>query len=334
MDLVPSQPSLSAAISKTGSFHNTTPVGTSYRQQVSAINVMSYSTSTTLHLCPRKFLLEKLTAQDSSDETDNIDFLYGHAVGAGVQNYAHTRDIRAAVWDSFISWRGDLDISFDKKKKSFYHALVGVMKFAGEIGELLGDWELAVLSNRKPAIEIAFRLDLGNGYFFMGHIDGVLWNPTTKQFMVLELKTTGFNSISDAQYKNSAQALGYSLVVDMLAAIMNADASNYEVLYCVYKAGIMEWEAIPFIKSRQQRASWLFDLRLDCSILEMFREVNHFPMHGESCYNFFRECEFFQTCDIKSQNLSLMKNAWIACAEDKVTGVDFYFDINSIKEVI
>ena len=327
----------SAASLNHETFHNTTPTGISYRQQVSAINVLSYSTECTLHLCPRKFLLEKLTADTSSDETDNIDFLYGHAVGAGVQNYAHTRDIRMAVWDSFLAWRGDLSIDLEKKKKSFWYALVGVMKFAGEIGELLGEWEIAVQADGKPAIELAFRLDLGNGYFYMGHIDAVLWNPASKQFMVLELKTTGFNSISDAQYKNSAQALGYSLIVDILAGLLNASANNYEVLYCVYKAGIMEWEAIPFMKTRYQRAAWLFAIRLDCSILEMYRNVAHFPIHGENCYNFFRPCEFFGTCDIKS-DIEFLSNKpgafWSAVTTDVVEGVDFYFDIDSIREVV
>lgn len=323
-----------AALNNNDTFHNTTPKGLTYRQQVSAINVLSYSTECTLHTCPRRFLLEKLTADGSSDETDNIDFLYGHAVGGGVQNYSHTRDIRSAVWESFLSWKGDLGIELLPKKKSFWYALIGVMKFAGEIGELLGEWEIAVLSDGKPAIELAFRLDLGNGYFYMGHIDAVLWNPNTRQFMVLELKTTGFNSVNDAQYKNSAQALGYSLVVDIIAHQLHADASNYQVLYAVYKAGVMEWEAIPFVKSRYQRAAWIFDLRLDCSVLTMFRELNHFPCHGESCYAFFRPCEYFGNCDIKSELDFLMQKQWVATSEENVEGVNFYFHIDELKEVV
>jgi hypothetical protein len=155
--------------------------------------------------------------------------------------------------------------------------------------------------------------------------------------MVLELKTTGFNSISDAQYKNSAQALGYSLIVDILAGILNADASNYQVLYCVYKAGIAEWETIPFVKSRYQRAAWLFDLKVDCGILGMYRNLNHFPIHGENCYNFFRPCEFFGICDIKSQLEFLQEQdgaMWEAKSSDVVSGVDFYFNINDVKEVV
>lgn len=333
-DLNVSLPSAPADASANGSLHNTTPQGVSYRQQVAAINVISYSTSCTLHACPRKFLLEKLTADGSSDETDNIDFLYGHAVGGGVQNFAHTRDMRSAVWDSFLSWRGDLDIELPKKKKSFWMAAVAVMKFAGSLGELLGDWEIAVMADGKPAIELAFRLDLGNSYFYMGHIDAVLYSPSLRQFMVLELKTTGFKSVADSQYKNSAQALGYSLIVDKLAALLNADSNNYQVLYLVYKTGQQEWEALPFVKSRQQRASWLFQLRLDCTMLDMYRSINHFPTYGESCYHFFRDCEFFGTCDLKSQLDVLMKNIKIAGVDDVIEGVDFNFNMAEIMEVV
>jgi hypothetical protein len=287
-----------------------------------------------LHTCPRRFLLEKLTVQDAGDETDNIDFLFGHAVGGGVQNYAYKHDIREALWDSFLSWRGDLSIELPKKKKSFWYAAIAVMKFAGSMEALLEDWEIAIMPSGKPAIELAFRIDLGNGYFYMGHIDAVLWSPSRKQFMVLELKTTGFNTVDDAQYKNSAQAIGYSLVVDVLADAMQADAGNYQVLYVVYKAGAGEWEALPFVKSRQQRASWLFQLRLDCSIIQMYRDVNHFPTYGESCYHFFRQCEFFGICDIKSNIEALAANIWETSADTEIAGVDFYFDINEIKGVI
>lgn len=324
-----------APASQTGSLHNTTPEGISYRQQVSAINVLSYSTTTTLHSCPRKFLLEKLTADSSTDVTDNVDFLFGHAVGAGVQNYAHNKDMNLAIWDSFLSWKGDLLLEVPKKKKSFWNAIIAVMKFAGELGELLEGWEIATLEDGKPAIELAFKLDLGNGYIYMGHIDAILWHPVLKQFKVLELKTTGFNSVNDAMYKNSAQALGYGLVVDSLALkLLGTAISNYEVLYLVYKAGMQEWEMLPFVKSRQSRASWLLQLRLDCSMVDLYRSTNTFPTYGESCYSFFRPCEFFGICDLKSMLDSLASKLVEVTADTVVEGVDFTLHINDIMEVI
>jgi len=57
-DLILSLPSLNSGAA--GSLHNTTPQGMTYRQQVGAINILSYSTSCILHACPRRFLLRNL----------------------------------------------------------------------------------------------------------------------------------------------------------------------------------------------------------------------------------------------------------------------------------
>jgi hypothetical protein len=329
-DLVSSNPS----DSRVASYHTTTPDGVSYRQQVAAINVLSYSTSLTLHSCPRRFLLEKITAGLSSDATDNVDFLYGHAVGAGVQCYTHTRSIKQSLWDAFLSWKGDLLLEIPKSKKSFWNACIGIMNYAGSIDDLLGDWGIAILPNGKPAIEVAFMLDLGNGYIYMGHIDAILYSPTLNQFMVLELKTTRFNTVHSAQYKNSGQALGYSLIVDVIAKAMAVDAVNYQVLYAVYKTGLQEWEPIPFVKTRSQRAQWLLQLRIDCSIIDMYREIDHFPTHGESCFSFFRPCEFFESCDIKSQMEAFKDNLIEADAAEAVKGIDYIFHIADLAEIV
>lgn len=316
------------------SVHATTPDGMSYRQQVAALNCLSYSTQSTLHSCPRRFLLEKLTAADSSDSTDNIDFLFGHAVGAGIQNYLLTKDVDRAIWDALLSWRGDLAIEHPKKgkNKSFAYAVIAIMKFADAMHDLLQDWELAMIDS-KPAIELAFSLDIENGYIYLGHIDAILWSPSQQKFMVLELKTTTFNSVHEAQYKNSPQALGYSIVVDAIAERMGIDASNYDVLYLVYKAGVMEYDVLPFFKTKSQRAAWLLQLQMDSTIVDFYRQTEHFPTHGESCYSFFRPCEFFGTCDMLQYVNSLMKNARIAEAGEKVAGVDFYFKASELAEI-
>jgi len=332
MDLNSSQ--VSALDSKNKSVHMTTPEGMSYRQQVAAINCLSYSTQSTLHTCPRRFLLEKLTAANSSDSTDNIDFLFGHAVGAGIQNFLLTRSVDAAIWDAMLSWRGDLLIEHPKKgkNKSIAYAVIAIMKFADAMHDLLQDWELATIDG-KPAIELAFSLDMENGYIYLGHIDAILWSPSQKKFMVLELKTTTFNSVHEAQYKNSPQALGYSIVVDSIAKRLGVDATNYDVLYLVYKAGAMEYDVLPFFKTKAQRATWLLQLQMDSTIIDFYRQTDHFPTHGESCYNFFRPCEFFGSCDLLSYISSMMPNLRTAEAGEKVAGVDFYFKASELAEI-
>ena len=36
----------------------------------------------------------------------------------------------------------------------------------------------------------------------------------------------------------------------------------------------------------------------------MYDEASIYPMHGESCYEFFRECEYLQTCTLSTERLT------------------------------
>jgi hypothetical protein len=218
----------------------TTPQGVSYRQQMSGLNILSYSTTLQLHSCPRRMLLEKITAKEETS-CDNADFLYGHAVGAGIQSFISYGNREQALLECFMAWNGDLEVEKSKSKKNIWYAIVAVEKFIQLRDMILKGWEIAVF-NGKPANELAFRLNLDNGYYYLGHIDLILYHPVQKKFMILELKTTSFTSISEATYKNSAQALGYSLILDALVEKMNLDATaSYTVLYLVYKTGAQEY---------------------------------------------------------------------------------------------
>jgi len=51
-------------------------------------------------------------------------------------------------------------------------------------------------------------------------------------------------------YKNSGQALGYSLILDYVSQKLGiALESNFKVLYYVYKTSVCEYEASHFLKT-------------------------------------------------------------------------------------
>lgn len=312
--------------------NSTTPQGMTYRQQVGAKNVLSYSTALQLHSCPRRMMLEKVTAGKTPESDDNPDFLYGHAVGAGIQSYIAYGDRERALLDCFLAWNGDLDVEKPKAKKSVWFALLATEKFIQIRHQLLPGWEVAMF-NGKPAVELAFKLDLENGYYYLGHIDLILFNPETKKYMILELKTTSFTSVSEATYKNSAQALGYSMILDALVDRSGEDAvASYTVLYLVYKSGSQEYEALPFLKTRTQRASFLIELAMDCTMLDFYESQNYYPARGESCYSFFRECEFFGICGLKSMT-DQFKDLRILQATEEVAGIDVELHVNELGKV-
>lgn len=279
-----------------------------YRVIVSYDNCTSYSQTQDLHACPRRYQLIKSDAKQISStgyvQQENLDFAYGHSVGAGVQTLIATGSITAGLFAGFVSWKADYFADADdiaakfgkrtRKNKSLAFAQLAIEKFHAQ--GLANDWEIATLSDGSPAVEIAFVVDFENGYKHYGHIDLLLCNKVTGKIAVWELKTTGFTDVDEAAYANSSQALSYGVVLDAIYP----DLSEYDVIYAVYSSVSMEWQVIPFSKSLTQKMEWVQDVLLDHSAIKTYRSLNFFPKRGESCKDFNRRCKYFGTCDLTS----------------------------------
>jgi len=262
---------------------------------------LSYSGLLTLHSCPRRFQLSRLNAdkQMAEDESSSITFAFGHVVGHGVQLHFEGATEEEIIWTLFLEWEPDLWAANDKQKKSFWLAIAAIQTFLGmRRNGYLADWELVHVEG-KPAVELSFAVQLPNGFRYRGFVDGVLRNTVTGEVMVLECKTSSIANLNPAQYKNSSQAVGYSVVLDDLFP----DISSYEVLYLVYLTKGMAWESLPFSKSYLQRALWIQELLLDCEVIALYESTGVYPMRGESCFSFYRECEYMQTCTLSTDYL-------------------------------
>lgn len=272
------------------------------------ITQLSYSTLGTLHSCPRKFQLYKLQAEKAFDETDeqSVTFAYGHVVGLGIQLVFEGKPEQEVIWQMFCMWKPELFADNPKQQKSFWLAVTAVQKLIAmrKAGYLRG-YELVYTTDpdtgeSKPAVELGFSIYLPNGFVYRGYVDAVLRHVETGEVVVLECKTTSAANLNAAMYKNSAQGIGYSVVLDVLFP----DLSSYKVIYLVYKTKEREWDQLPFDKSYLQRALWIQELLLDCEIILLYDKVGVYPMRGESCYNFFHECEYYGLCTLATQNLT------------------------------
>lgn len=264
---------------------------------------LSYSSQLKLHLCPRKYELYKYQAPEEDTDTDgtqSITFAYGHTVGAGVQKVLEGKPMEQVYWESFLEWECDLEARDSKRNKNFYLAMMAIEKFAVLCSHspYLKDYELVIYKG-KPAVELSFMILLPNGFKERGHVDAVLRHKSTGKILVFECKTSSSNTINPAEYKNSSQAIGYSIVLDhVYPGLM-----SYEVLYPVYMTKRMEWELFPFTKSYMQRAGWIQELLFDMEDIIRYEAAGHFPKRGESCYDFYRECEYLQTCGLSNKHL-------------------------------
>lgn len=266
------------------------------------IRQLSYSGILNLHTCPRKFQLYRLrtTHRAEEDAKSTITFAFGHIFGEAIQLALEGKSEQEIIWKMFLGWHTDLFAEDIKLAKSFWIAVIGLRKFlAMRQAGFLQEYEL-VYYNGKPACELSFAIDFPDGFRIRGFVDAVLRHKESGKVIVLECKTTGSTTVNPASYKNSAQAIGYSIVLDAIFP----DLSSYEVLYLVYGTKNQEFTPIPFAKTYLQRALWIRELLLDIEMIKLYEEAEVYPMHGESCYSFFRECEYLNTCQLSTEYLT------------------------------
>ena len=266
------------------------------------IRQLSYSSLLTLHSCPRKFQLYRLRSFLRTEEStkSTVTFAFGHVVGEAIALSFEGISLDTIIWKMFCGWHTDLANSDPKLEKSFYTAVIAIQRFhAMRESGLLADYEL-VYYNGKPAAELSFCINFPDGFRLRGFVDAVLRHRISGKVIVLECKTTGAAAINPATYKNSAQAIGYSIVLDVIFPELSA----YEVLYLIYQTKSKEFNLIPFEKTYLQRALWIRELLLDIETIKMYEEAEVYPMRGESCFSFFRECEYYNVCTLSTEYLT------------------------------
>ena len=298
-------------------------------------NVTSNSILESLHTCNRKFILEKLNAQrkheaETAAEPANIDFVFGHSVGAGVASYlAFNRNLQFALYATFISWYGKWELGREdyneRKKKNIERAILAVEMFSHWWEANFDEWEIFRLPDGRPAIELSFCIDLGKTKYF-GHIDLVLRNRHTGRIAIGENKTTGFTNPHPALYQNSGQAIGYSLILDQIVG----ELADYDVLYYAYSAKGEEWHHFPFAKTVTMKLEWIQDRLIDAGHIQQYFQLNHFPKNGGSCFKFNRPCQYFGECDLVNKDI-VEKLPELTDSREEYP-VDFYYDVQELIE--
>lgn len=264
---------------------------------------LSYSSRLTLHSCPRKYQLYKLNSVQEDDDGSsgsNVTFAFGHVVGAGIQSVLEGKTENQIYMDCFMQWDAGLLEDNPKQNKSFWLAVAAVQRFISmRSNGLLKGWKLAYYQG-KPAVELSFIIKFPDGFTYKGYVDAVLVHETTGEVMVLEVKTTSANYVAAATYKNSAQAIGYSIVLDALFPTL----SSYTVKYLIYLTKQMSYEMMDFKKDYLARALWIREILLDIEKIKMYEAASIYPMHGESCNDYYRECEYFNICTLATDKLT------------------------------
>lgn len=286
------------------------------------IRQLSYSSLLTLHSCPRKFQLDRLrtTHKEEQSRKQTVTFAFGHVIGEAIQSALEGRTEKEILFRAFVGWHAKLEDRDEKNDKSIYSAVMAIQRFLDLRAQgFLKEYEL-VYYNDRPACELSFAINLPNGFRIRGYVDAVLRHRTTGKIIVLECKTTGAVTLQPASYANSAQAIGYSIVLDHLFP----ELSDYQVLYLIYQTKGKDYTPIPFNKTYAQRAQWIRELLLDVETIEMYENAGVYPMRGESCFSYGSECTYMQTCTLSTRFLTK------PCTEKEEDKVEYQVNISLI----
>lgn len=259
---------------------------------------LSHSTLQTLHTCERKLQLTKLLVTEiEREESEHLSF--GKAFGAGVATYLATQDANRAMFEAWMAYWPEIETD----KKSIARCIAALEVAFPRLDTILIDYEVVDFEG-KAAVELSFRLDIDPNHYFVGYIDVVLRNRYSGQYVVFEVKTTGLQLYDlSPLYKNSGQALGYSIALDRIAG---EKLASYGVLYFVAqlpkdftpKIQVFEWT-----KSLVDRLNWFITLALDVKHMTEMAELNVYPKRGDSCLQYNRPCSFFGVCDLHSVDI-------------------------------
>lgn len=261
---------------------------------------LSYSKLNLLSACPRKFELQEI--QNCGESFSSVDTDYGHFVGAGIQGlFQFSGNLPRALVYAFSFWNQELDAIKPRDNKYLGTAVRAVEYFA----EVYYPSLLSSGYRYWPhGIETFFLIHLTEKYFFQGHVDLILLNPEGA-LELFEIKTSTY-AIHEFSWANSSQTNGYLAMLPFLAQKYNLPFStrvNYliqnpkEIFNPDESCG---YKILPFDKTVEDGIEWVQSTLLRTIQLDSYFEYNLFPKEGKSCYEFYRPCQFFGVCGLRS----------------------------------
>lgn len=257
----------------------------------------------TLLRCEREFELVELLQGNSNDDVDNNPTLtFGKAWGEGIMEYLVTEgNIDAAVrkaWQAYYPVVEEMDRGW--QEEFCYH---GLKVAKSTLDKILEDWQVATF-NGKPAVELAFRININDAIYYESSMDGVLKHRREGYHATIENKHT-LTWVDDItpMYKNSAQGVSYSLVLDKVVGQPLSVIPIHYIVGQFTKADGLHKPRIHHFRWKKtllDRLNWFLSLGMDAKHIQEMIDIGIFPMRGHSCRRFNTVCPFFGTCHIRS----------------------------------
>lgn len=273
---------------------------------------LSYSSNELWDYCPRKFEFQKFYPRTEKDE--DIHSLVGRAMHHGFQTWLKegctTEAQEKAFFELVVQY--PIELESDPEAKKSLEVCYATLENIFDKGGLFLEYELATVKcldgTERPAIEVEFEIWIdgiycnGRPFVYRGLIDAILFNKFTGEYLVIDLKTTGWkNQHLVGKYRYNGQCIGYGIV---LQAILQNDVLNFSVAYVHALLDIQEPDCkiLKFDKTEDDIRDWATNLYLRCRAIKDAWSRNYFPRTEGGCVSFNKVCQFFEICNIRDRD--------------------------------
>jgi hypothetical protein len=254
--------------------------------------------------CPRKYYYSLIIGKEPRGASTHLVFgqhyhkaheLFHHARAAGADfDEALATAVRyclEATWDADLQrgWLSDLP---QKNRLTLVRSIIWYYEHFRD-----DPIETIVLANGKPAVELSFRVEIGEAptgesLYMCGHIDRL--GLFQEQPYVCDYKTTTSALSADyfTRYSPDHQFSLYDFASDIVYKIPTkgviVDAAQIGVTFSRFQRGFVH-------RTPEHREEWFRDFTLLISEAYNYAEENYWPMNRKSC-GLYNGCPFRSVC--------------------------------------
>lgn len=247
--------------------------------------------------CPRKYYYTIIEGWRWRGESVHLRFgiLYHAALElydrARAEGESHESALYTAVertlrdtWDNGAPW------SPEHSSKNRFTLIRSIIYYLDEFRDDAA--QTVILANGKPAVELSFQFNVGEGVLLCGHLDRLV--NFQGDVFVMDRKTTGHTITQQyfAQYsphnQMSLYTLGGQIVYYVPVRGVIIDAAQIAVGFTRFQRGMT-------YRTSAQLDEWLADFHIWRGIAWTFAEKGNWPMNDKSCFN-YGGCPFMSVC--------------------------------------
>ena len=270
---------------------------------VTADKTISHSGRMLWGTCNRKFQLSKTKMFYRKEYEGSKALSFGKAFGTGIQSILAGDSLENAFLKSALD--SDMAFAFDadsiKTNQSLAHCHEAIQSFYyGQLPAMRNDWEVFSLDGLY-GVELPFVIEYPNGTVERGFLDLVLQNKHTGEIIVLEIKTSGSNSVgTDADWLNSTQGIMYLIVLEYLLHLRGLKL-NSKILFIEYNKPHKKYTIFPFHKPVRERVEFMLGVYHDVLSRAALFKAGHKLLKSGKCVSYNKQCQFFGVCDLNHE---------------------------------